>query len=374
MAKKAAGIDRMASGLYRSRFTVEGKRYSVYGATVAECRQKESEKRSQIAAGIEKFGKEMTVDTYFDKWIKKKEGSVTEATLRINKVLYNGIKSIMIDSAGTVFGALKLRKVTTENVRDLQSALRKTKDSTRTTNDRINLLKSIFKTAVEERIITWNPAAPVKPLKRTEEQARNNIHRALTKKETASFLKKAEEENSAYYNLYVFLLNTGLRLGEAGALTVFDVSSKTAHIERTITRTLSGGYEIGQDTKTAAGKRSVPLSEAAFEAWQKQQEVNSALYGKIETDKPIFRSPRGALIVASSVDTDIKNICQKAGIEKFTAHAFRDTFATRCVESGMEVKSLQEILGHTDVSMTLGLYAHGNEERKIEQLKAVNFS
>ena len=373
MAKKAAGIDRMASGLYRSRFTVEGKRYSVYGATVAECRGKEATKRAEIAAGIERLGKNITVDTYFDKWIEAKEGSVTEATLRINKVLYNGIKSIMIESAGTSFGALKLQKVTTDNVKDLQNVLRK-KENTRTTNDRINLLKSIFKTAVEERIITWNPAAPVKPLKRTEEQARNNIHRALTKKETAAFLEKAEEENSAYYNLYVFLLNTGLRLGEAGALTIFDVSSKTAHIERTITRTLSGGYEIGQDTKTAAGKRSVPLSEAAFEAWQKQQEVNSALYGKVETDKPIFRSPRGALIVASSVDTDIKSICSKAGIERFTAHAFRDTFATRCVESGMEVKSLQEILGHTDVSMTLGLYAHGNEERKIEQLKAVNFS
>lgn len=360
-------------GRYKVSFTVEGKKYYVYGQTVAECRQKETEKRAQIAAGLYESGKNITVDKYFDRWIEAKEGSVTEATLRIDKMLYKGLKDIPIDSASTAFGSLKLRNVEVQNIRDLQNALRK-KESTRTTNDRINLLKSIFKTAVEERIITWNPAAPVKPLKRTEEQARNNIHRALTKKETAAFLKKAEEENSAYYNLYVFLLNTGLRLGEAGALTIFDVSSKTVRIERTITRTLSGGYEIGQDTKTAAGKRTVPLSEAALDAWQRQKAINAMLYGTNNAGKPVFRSTRGALIVASSVDSDIKSICSKAGIERFTAHAFRDTFATRCVESGMEVKSLQEILGHTDVSMTLGLYAHGSEDRKAEQLKAVNFS
>ncbi len=360
-------------GRYEIRFTVSGKRYVVYGQTVTECRQKEAEKRAQIAAGLYESGKNITVDKYFDRWIQAKEGSVTEATLRIDKMLYNGVKDIPIDSAGTVFGALKLPKVEVQNIRDLQNAL-KEKDSTRTTNDRINLLKSIFKAAVDERIITWNPAAPVKPLKRTEEQARNNIHRALTKKETAAFLEKAKEECSAYYNLYVFLLNTGLRLGEAGALTVFDVPAKTARIERTITRTLGGGYEIGQDTKTAAGKRTVPLKEAALEAWHRQQAINAMLYGSGDTGKPVFRSTRGALIVASSVDADIRSICQKAGIERFTAHAFRDTFATRCVEAGVEVKSLQEILGHTDVSMTLGLYAHGSEERKAEQLKAVNFT
>lgn len=366
-------MKKRKDGRYKVTFSVNGTQYAVYGRTLAECREKESAKRAELAAGIEKFGKNMGIDTYFDKWIEAKEGSVTEATLRLNKTLYKGMKSVFIESAGSEFGALKLRKITSENVRDLQNALRK-KESTRTTNDRINLLKSVFKAALDEGLIVRNPAAPVKPLKRTEEQARNNIHRALTKKETAAFLKKAEEENSAYYNLYVFLLNTGLRLGEAGALTIFDVSSKTVRIERTITRTLSGGYEIGQDTKTAAGKRTVPLSVAAYEAWQRQQAINAMLYGKGDTGKPVFRSPRGALIVASSVDTDIKSICNKVGIERFTAHAFRDTFATRCVESGMEVKSLQEILGHTDVSMTLGLYAHGSEERKAEQLKAVNFS
>ena len=58
---------------------------------------------------------------------------------------------------------------------------------------------------------------------------------------------------------------------------------------------------------------------------------------------------------------------------KFTAHALRDTFATRCVESGMQPKVLQEIMGHTNISMTMNLYAHAMDESKIEQIKAVSF-
>ena len=70
---------------------------------------------------------------------------------------------------------------------------------------------------------------------------------------------------------------------------------------------------------------------------------------------------------------DIHKYCDEAKIERFSVHAFRDTFATRCVESGLQVKTLQEIMGHTDINMTLGLYAHAMEDQKQEQLKAVNF-
>lgn len=61
-----------------------------------------------------------------------------------------------------------------------------------------------------------------------------------------------------------------------------------------------------------------------------------------------------------------------AGIERFTAHAFRDTFATRAVESGMQAKTLQEILGHADIGITMNLYAHVMEDTKRRQMAAVH--
>ena len=95
--------------------------------------------------------------------------------------------------------------------------------------------------------------------------------------------------------------------------------------------------------------------------------------GVVNIGAPVFRATRGGLLKSANVNYDIANCCKTAGIEKFSVHAFRDTFATRCVESGMQVKMLQEILGHTDIQMTLGLYAHAMDDQKQEQLKAVNF-
>lgn len=389
MAKKKklpVGFSERANGLLQYRFTMDKKRYTVYGATVKECRQKELEKRKQVQDGIYKKASKLTVSEYFGRWIANKQGTVKETTIRTDTILLSRMKETPIDKAGTLFGNLKLAAVDVQNVRDLQKALQeklRTKDkdgkevirkgmTTRAANDSIYLLKAVFKSAMLiDRIIQFNPVEGVKPLKRTEEQARDTIHRALTRQETSDFLTAAKD--SHYYNLYVFLLNTGCRIGEAGALMIGDVSKNNVKISRTITRTEVGGYEIGIDAKTEAGKRTIPMNEEAQQAWKAQKDFNSAIDGAISISDPVFRAPRGSLIKSANVNADIAKICKKAGIDRFSAHAFRDTFATRCVESNMQVKTLQVILGHTDVSMTLGLYAHVMEDQKIEQLKAVNF-
>lgn len=390
MAKKLpAGMSLRADGRIVNRFTVEGKRYSVYGTNVKECREKESAKRAQIMAGLAKKGKDKTVGEYFAEWIAAKEGTVKPTTIRTDSILLRRMEITPIDKAGTLFGSLKLSKVETANVRALQGALQKELKfrtdkgkektrkgmTTRATNDSIHLLKAVYKSAIAERLVNWNPVETVKPLKRTEEQARDTTHRALTKAETAKFLEYAKKRNSWYYNLYVFLLNTGARLGEAGALLPSDVSKNGVTIKRTITRTEDGGYEIGSDTKTSAGVRFIPLLGDASAALEDQRKANAIAAGVkiIELGKPIFRAPKGSLLKSANVNYDIANICADAGINKFSAHALRATFATRCVESGMPPKTLMSIMGHSDISMTLTLYAHCEDETKIEQLKVVNF-
>jgi len=372
MARRAAGIDRLKSGLYRSRFTVNGKRYSVTAPNVRECRELEALKRQEIEECSYKTGENISLDDYFDRWIEAKQGTVKETTLRANNMMYATISKVEIDKTGAHFGELKIKAIEVQNVRDLQKTIAET-HSTRTTNDTISLLKSILQSAVMiDRIIEYNPAAPVKALKRTEPQARDNIHRALTREETRTFLSHAED--SWYYNLYVFLLATGCRIGEAGALEVCDIRKKSITISRTVTRTASGGYKIGDDTKTAAGRREIPITDEARRAIEQQRFITEQLFGKLEnlTDT-IFRSPRGNVLKSSPVNEDIKRICEMAGLKYFGVHAFRDTFATRCVESGMQPKTLQTIMGHSDISMTMNLYAHCMPETQQEQLKAVNF-
>ena len=78
----------------------------------------------------------------------------------------------------------------------------------------------------------------------------------------------------------------------------------------------------------------------------------------IDIHTPIFRAPRGGLMMPTQADRAILRICNEIGIQPFTTHAFRDTFASRAIERGVNPKVLQELLGHADFGMTMNLYAH----------------
>ena len=355
------------------RFRINGQRFSVYGFDIKECYQKAEEKEKQEQDKNYKSNKDLTLNEYFERWIEAKAGTVKETTIRTNKILYAICGQQAIDQAGHTLGELKVREIEAQNIRDIQTQIVESGRSTRTANDSISLLKSILQTAIDtDRIITWNPAAGIKRLRRTEEPARNTYHRALTEAETKAFFAKASERQSWYYNLYCFLIDTGCRCGEAGALMNSDISDSVIHINKTITRTEAGTYKIGTEAKTAAGTRNIPIRSGARRAIEKQKAINNLLNnGVIRINDTVFKSPRGELLNDTAVNQDIERICKAAGIERFTAHAFRDTFATRCVESGMQTKTLQEILGHTDISMTMNLYAHVMDETKAEQMQSV---
>ncbi len=375
MKRKIAGITRRDNGTYMCRFTINGKRYAVYGKTVKECREKEAQRRQEIEAGTYKPGRSLTVAEYADRWIEAKARSCKESSTRRVKLDMQYMCNTKIDRSGRTFGQFKIDAVEVQNVRDLQAALQAKGWMTSTINAAISELSGMYISAMAERIVLWNPVKGVKGLKRTEEQARDTTHRALTREETAAFLKEAEAAGSWYLNLYILLLNTGLRSGEAGALSVLHITDNGLNVRRTLTLNSEGNIIIGDDAKTAAGVRYVPLNEEARRAIERQRAIETALRGTkvIGMDTPIFRSQRGKLLSKNTVNRDIAIICKAAGISRFTCHAFRDTFATRCVESGMPVKELQEILGHTDIKMTLGLYTHAMDGNKEKHLQAVSF-
>lgn len=353
------------------RFTIDGKRYSVFGSTKAECKEKELQKREEIKAGTYKTREVLTVANYMERWLEAMENSVSPATIRTRKKLNNRMTRQTIDRAGHTFGSVKLKDLETEHVRQMQKSLLDDGLHTRTCNETLSLLKQALQDAVNERLIEWNPAKAVRSLKRKEELARDTIHRALTRSEVDTFLSASKD--SWYYPLYVFLLNTGLRIGEASALSVRDVTENMITVCKTVTRTESG-YTIAEQTKTEAGRRTIPTKREAWKAFCDQRKINELLYGSnvISMDDPVFTLPKSGIIRPDRVNSDIKRICAQTGIQYFTCHAFRATFASRCVASGMTVKSLMEILGHSDVQMTLGLYSHAEDKQKADQLKAVN--
>lgn len=379
MARLPVGMRRTDKGLIQNRFTVNGKRISVYGKTPQECREKEAQRRHELETGLYRSGKDLTVAEYFERWYAGRVGTVKPNTLRLNMANFKRLKDIPIDRAGTTFGALKLAKIEPQNVRELQARLAE-KYTTTGVNVSIKFVRSLFNAALAERLVTWNPAEGVKTLKRTEKEARDTTHRALSTEETKAFFECAAGE--WYFNLFKLLINTGLRIGEAGALfpSDIDLQAGTIHVRRTLTRDELGGYMIGDNAKTSNGSRDIPLLPGAREAIIAQRELNRAIFGdskkilRLHNQEPIFRSIGGGLLITPRVDEKIAAICRRSGVERFTAHAFRDTFATRAVESGMQAKTLQEILGHADIGITMNLYAHVMEQTKREQMAAITIA
>lgn len=373
-----------ADGLQVSTFTFEGKKYFAYGHTKKEAKEKAEAKRRELEAGQYKKTKSLTFSEYYERWADARSGSVKGATLRKQQFQFEAAAAVPIDGNGKTFGELLLTEVETQHIRIMQKALliRRDKDGNpakgkaertpQTVNDIIAFVSHIFHDAVNERAIDWNPCNGVKNLKRTERPARETFHRALTPEEVKAFLEAAGE--SWYFNLYRFLLATGLRCGEAGALTREDITAEKITIRRTITKNACGVYVVGDTPKTSYGRRTIPMTSAIREILKAQKEQNKAIFGGkvLGLNETIFRTSWGNLLAVANVDRDIDRICKKAGIEKFTAHAFRDTFATRCIEGGMNPKTLQDILGHADFSLTMSLYAHSMEETKARELAAVS--
>ena len=373
MPRIPAGMRKTARGTYESRFTIHGKRYSVYGKTVKECKEKELTQRQKIEEGLRYSGRELTLDQYFLKWEQARTGSVRASTIRTERYIYRLAADVTLSPEDCRLGDMRLNRLETRHIRDVQTALRQSYKPS-TVNRSLSVIRAILESALVERLIAWNPTRGMRSLKDQEKPARETIHRALTLEETQAFFRAARERGSWYIPFYTFLLNTGCRFGEAGALMPKDFCDGLIHIERTLTRTVDGHQIIGDSTKTGHSMRVIPARREALEAVRAQQRQNRQHFGEeadAEAGSPIFRAPRGGLIGARCIMKDIDLICVDAGIERFSAHAFRDTFATRAVESGMQAKTLQEILGHADIGITMNLYAHVMEETKRRQMDAV---
>ena len=360
------------NGLKKATLTYDGKRYYVYGRTEKELEEKKVQKRQRLEDGTEDRVNP-TFDNYYDRFTKNRRQKVSENTLRVQLWQKKICSAVVIDSNGKKFGSLRLTEIRSDDVREVQQALSED-HTTETTNDAIAHLRHVFAVAVKDDYIRKNPCDTVENLKRTEPPARETIHRALTLEETSAFFEHAKD--SIYYHHFAMMIKTGLRVGELGALMALDVDTQEnmLHINKTITRSESGAYYIGNTPKTDAGNRDIPLTPDTLKHIKDQRHMNRLIYND-KVEKTIFRTAEGELLREYSINREIKRICKKAEIEKFTCHAFRATFATRFIEQRpQDYKILSEILGHSNIKITLNLYTHVMKDSKIRAMEGVTIA
>lgn len=199
--------------------------------------------------------------------------------------------------------------------------------------------------------------------------------RVLTIKETELFIEYAK--NCRYYNLFIVALETGMRIGELGGLFWSDVDFKKRAIS--INRTMcyvqgkNGYYFETHSPKTVSGKRLIPMTNKCAEALTRQKLIQSSCKNTEFSDL-VFSTMRNRPLQEMSIITSINTILtnmSKDGIhiQKFRPHAFRHTFATRAIENGVNPKTLQKLLGHSTLQMTMDLYCHVTDDTLFNEMK-----
>ncbi len=371
MARRTKRADGLMQKSFRVKIKGVSKQFVVYGHNEKELSEKEQAKREEIEQGVSKQ-ENPTLSDYYLRWIDGRRGTITEATLRGQDKFFGVIKKIEIPQLLNIrFGDMRIKDVDIDVLRTVQRELKNGR-KTQTVNDYMAFVKHMFSDAQKERVIDYNPCVLLNNLKRSEERARDTHHRALSISEQKAFFECDRCKSSYYYNVFRFAINTGMRIGEIGALRYTDIRNDTIYVERTITRTEAGSYIVGEDAKTEAGRRSIPMNEQIKSIITEQKEINQILDGGvISLNDYMFKAVERGLLMATPIDREIKRICKAAGIEPFTMHALRATFATRAIESGMNPKTLQEIMGHSNFNITMSLYGHCLADTKQQEMAAV---
>lgn len=354
---------------YRYKFTFEGQSKYVYGKSIDECEEKAAAMKEALKNHMNLENRRITLDTYYNQiWLGEQQKVVKPSTVYTYEKAWKYI--------GGHLGSMRITDIEKPHVIMFQNTMLKSGRSTTTVNNCIRLLRQILNAAVEDRIITFNPCSGVKKLPSDKPKATETNHRALTIEETALFVEKAAD--SHYYLLFKFLLNTGVRIGEALALTWFDVNTekKEIYIRKTVSRTSDKGFEIMKTPKTSTSRRTIPMTDTISRILEEQKRNVHYLFSHCQW---VFPNTRGGMGNYNNVDICIKQIVKNingsgSSFDHFSVHAFRDTFATRCIEQGMQPQTLKTILGHSSLKMTMDLYAHVMLNTKAEELSRITIA
>ncbi|MBD5081861.1 MAG: tyrosine-type recombinase/integrase [Ruminococcaceae bacterium] len=356
------GISQRKDGKYTARFTGQnGKRVEKHFVKAVEAKKWLAEAKHNDEHGNIGKVSQMTVDAWYEYWITEiKEKVVRFNTIRGYKYRYiQNIKPIIGNMIISDVKPMHCQKVL--NLMDDKGYKKASIDLCRVT------MQNMFFYAVENEII---PLSPVKRSVKCPKKGDKKV-RFLTLDEQKRFLDTAKA-TSHFYLQYAFVLQTGLRTGELVGLKWEDINFE----ERTITVNRTMGYvcddkefKVGEP-KSKSGHRTIPMTQEAYDILihkkheYKERKVSNILYSDF-----VFVNQNGRPIQNAVYNAAIYVIAKKIGIEKFSMHTLRHTFATRAIEAGMKPKTLQEILGHSNISITMNLYVHVTDDEKEKEIK-----
>lgn len=356
------GISQRKDGLYTARFVnSKGNRLQKYFKKIQECRKWLADAQYEDEHSNLRNLNDLTMDAWFDYWFTQIKGN----NLRYNS--QRGYESSYRLYIKPMLGDMLIKDVKPIHCQNMLNAMEDYEQST--INYARKVLKQLFEAAVENDIIIKNPITKnvhCSSNKTTKERD------ALTVGQQKLFLQHASD--SIYYNQFALLLQTGLRVGELSGLRWDDVDmeNRILHIRRILVYQTNVSRWSTNEPKTKAGTRDIPLTQEALKIIQNQKTKMAKIkIMSLDFSGYMFLSENGNPIHSTNYNREAKNICQAAGIPNISTHILRHTFATRCIEGGMQPKTLQKILGHADISITMNRYVHVTDKQKQKEMEMI---
>ncbi len=357
------GIYQQPNGTYCARFVDKfGRRKSKRSKKLQEVRQWIADATYIDEHSDLDQATDMIVDAWFDYWISIKKQTVRPNTVRNYSERYErNIKDVI--------GKKLLTEVKPIHCQSIFSKMAEEGYKTTTIYQTRIALYNMLEFARENDVLITNPC---------KKSVKSDMGKPSDKKEalTIDVQKKFLEAvvGYSYENQYRFVLQTGLRTGELIGLKWSDIDfeNRTMKIERSMEyRYKVGEWRVGPP-KSKSGYRTIPLTDEAIRILENQRAKNKKLkLIPIEWNDTVFLCRNGTPVKNSTYDTGLFKYCDRVGIPHFSMHVLRHTFATRCIEGGMKPKTLQKILGHSNIGITMNLYVHITEDEKHREIDLV---
>lgn len=364
------GERQRKDGRYEYRYSDLWKeRHSIYASTLKDLREEENRVILAQDRNEDYFKGSINTLKLVERYISIRQG------VRYNtKVGFNFVKNLISKED---FAYRPIREIKVSDAKLWFIKLFNDGKGYSTLTSIRGVLKPAFDMAYEEEIIHKNPF----DFKITTVVPNNSERRiALTDEQLKTWMNYIKDDRtySKYYDEFVVLTETGMRVSELCGLTLkdIDLENRRVKVDHQLVRERNGKYYI-EETKTRSGKRYIPMTDTSYIAFLNLIKNRPRL--KVE---PIIDGYSGFLLIDKKlqpkVAQHIENECRFAQFKynklhpdrplpHITPHVFRHTFCTNLAKYGLDVKSLQYLMGHSDARVTMNVYTHASYETALVQ-------